>query len=205
MASIIFSGTVARMFAPGSLLGIVRFHRGGDIAGAVDALLRGGIDLVEVTLDTPGALEAIERAGGAVGAGTVVSGEQVRAAAAAGARFVVSPGFVPEVVATALELGVEPVPGVFTATEVLAARAAGARVLKLFPVSVGGPRYVRALRGPFPEIPFVVTGGVKPEEVGSYFDAGATVVALGSELVGRTAPVSDAELEQITARAAAAR
>jgi 2-dehydro-3-deoxyphosphogluconate aldolase/(4S)-4-hydroxy-2-oxoglutarate aldolase len=200
-----FSGTVARMFAPRSLLGIVRFHSGGDIAGVVDALLRGGIDLVEVTLDTPGALEAIEGAGGTVGAGTVVTGEQVRAAAAAGARFVVSPGFVPEVVETALELGIEPVPGVYTATEVLAARAAGARVLKLFPVSIGGPGYVRALRGPFPEIPFVATGGVKPDEVGLYFDAGATVVALGSQVVGRTAPTSDAELEQITARAAAAR
>jgi 2-dehydro-3-deoxyphosphogluconate aldolase/(4S)-4-hydroxy-2-oxoglutarate aldolase len=205
LACIIVSGTVARMFASRSLLGIVRFHGGGDVAGAVGALLRGGIDLVEVTLDTPGALEVIESAGGTVGAGTVVSAEQVRAAAAAGARFVVSPGFVPEVVATALELGIEPVPGVFTATEILAARAAGARVLKLFPVSVGGPRYVRAMRGPFPDVPFVVTGGVKPEEIGSYFDAGATVVALGSELVGRIAPASDAELEQIVARAEAAR
>ena len=193
------------MFESHSLLGIVRFHAGGDVSGAVDALVRGGIDLVEVTLDTPGALEAIERAGGAVGAGTVVTAEQVRSAAAAGARFVVSPGFVPEVVETALDLGVEPVPGVFTATEILAAQAAGAGVLKLFPVSVGGPRYVRALRGPFPEVPFVVTGGVKPEDVGSYFEAGATVVALGSELVGRAAPTSDAELDTIAARAAAAR
>jgi 2-dehydro-3-deoxyphosphogluconate aldolase/(4S)-4-hydroxy-2-oxoglutarate aldolase len=199
------NSTVALVFESRSLLGIVRFHEGGDVSGAVDALVRGGIELVEVTLDTPGALEAIERAGGAVGAGTVVTAEQVRAAAAAGARFVVSPGFVPEVVETALDLGVEPVPGVFTATEILAAQAAGARVLKLFPVSVGGPRYVRALRGPFPEVPFVVTGGVKPEDVGSYFEAGATVVALGSELVGRTAPTTDAELEQIVARAAAAR
>lgn len=192
------------MFAPRSLLGIVRFREGGDVSGTVEALLQGGIEHVEVTLDTPGALEAIERAAaGTIGAGTVVSAEQVRAAAAAGARFVVSPGFVPDVVATALDLGVEPVPGVYTPTEILAATAAGARVLKLFPVSAGGPAYVRALRGPFPELPFVVTGGVAPADVDLYFDAGATVVALGSELVGRSAPASDAELERIAARAAA--
>lgn len=187
------------------LLGIVRFHDGGDVSGAVDALLRGGIDLVEVTLDTPGALDAIERAGGRVGAGTVVTGEQVRAAANAGAPFVVSPGTVPEVVETALELGVEPVPGTFTATEILTALRLGARVVKLFPVGVGGPRYVRALRGPFPETPFVVTGGVKPDDAGAYFDAGATVVGLGSELAGRSAPASGAELAGIEARAAACR
>lgn len=196
------------MFESRSLLGIIRFHGGGDVAGTVEALLRGGIDLVEVTIDTPGALEAVERAAGdgaAIGVGTVTTADQVRAAAAAGARFVVSPGFVAEMVETALELGVEPVPGVFTPTEILAARAAGARVLKLFPASHGGPLYVRSLRGPFPDVPLVVTGGVRPEEVGEYFDAGATVVALGSELVGRSAPTSDAELAQIAARTAAAR
>ena len=205
MACIIVSGTVARMFAPRSLLGIVRFHRGGDVAGAVGALLRGGIDLVEVTLDTPGALEVIEGSGGTVGAGTVVSAEQVRAAAAAGARFVVSPGFVPEVVATALELGIEQRARRLHGDGNPRRTRGGRAWLKLFPVSVGGPRYVRAMRGPFPDTPFVVTGGVKPEEIGSYFDAGATVVALGSELVGRIAPTSDAELEQIVARAEAAR
>jgi 2-dehydro-3-deoxyphosphogluconate aldolase/(4S)-4-hydroxy-2-oxoglutarate aldolase len=196
------------MFESRSLLGIIRFHGGGDVSGTVEALLLGGIDLVEVTIDTPGALEAVERAAGSgvpIGVGTVTTPDQVRAAAAAGARFVVSPGLVTEMVETALDLGVEPVPGVFTATEILAAQAAGARVLKLFPASHGGPRYVRSLRGPFPDVPFVVTGGVRPDETTDYFDAGATVVALGSELVGRSAPASDADLALITARTAAAR
>ena len=120
-----------------------------------------------------------------MGVGTVVDSEQVRAAAAAGARFVVSPGLVPEVIETALTLGLEPVPGVFTATEILAATAAGARVMKLFPASCGGPSYLRALRGPFPTIPIIPTGGVRIDEVQAYLDAGATVIALGSELVGR--------------------
>lgn len=191
----------------GSLIGIVRFHEGGDVSGAMAALVRGGIEQVEVTIDTPGALAAVADAAGegrTVGVGTVVDSEQVRAAAAAGARFVVSPGFVPEVIETALTLGLEPVPGVFTATEILAATAAGARVMKLFPASCGGPSYLRALRGPFPTIAIIPTGGVRIEEVQAYLDAGATVVALGSELVGRVAPRSDTELEWIAAQAARA-
>ena len=197
----------ANVLEAGSLIGIVRFHEGGDVSGALEALVRGGIEQVEVTIDTPGALAAVADAAGdgrPVGVGTVVDSEQVRAAAAAGARFVVSPGLVPEVVETALALGLEPVPGVFTATEILAATAAGARVMKLFPASCGGPSYLRALRGPFPTIWIIPTGGVRIEEVRAYLDAGATVIALGSELVGRTAPASAAELERITALAARA-
>ena len=109
-----------------------------------------------------------------------------------------------EVIETALDLGLEPVPGVFTATEILAATAAGARMMKLFPASCGGPSYLRALRGPFPTIPIIPTGGVRIEEVQAYLDAGATVIALGSELVGRTAPQSDTDLEWIAAQAARA-
>src|SRR5437867_3939976 len=100
------------------LLGIVRFHEGGDVAGAFDALVRGGIELLEVTIDTPGALAVVERAAGdgrTVGVGTVVSAAQVEESAAAGARFVVSPGLLPEVIDTAHRLGLEPMPGVFTA------------------------------------------------------------------------------------------
>jgi 2-dehydro-3-deoxyphosphogluconate aldolase/(4S)-4-hydroxy-2-oxoglutarate aldolase len=189
------------------LLGIVRFHDGGDVAGAIDALVRGGIELVEVTFDTPGALAAVERAaaeGRTVGVGTVISAEQVRACAEAGARFVVSPGLLAEVIDAAHGVGLEPIPGVFTATEILAASAAGARVMKLFPASCGGPQYLRALRGPFPATPLVPTGGVRLDEIGAYFDAGAKVVALGSDLVGRSAPRTDTELEWIAAQAARA-
>jgi 2-dehydro-3-deoxyphosphogluconate aldolase/(4S)-4-hydroxy-2-oxoglutarate aldolase len=191
----------------GSLIGIVRFHEGGDVAGTMAALVRGGIEQVEVTIDTPGALAAIADAAGegrTVGVGTVVDSEQVRTAAAAGASFVVSPGLVPEVIETALTLGLEPVPGVFTATEILAATAAGARVMKLFPASCGGPSYLRALRGPFPTIAIIPTGGVRIDEVQAYLDAGATAIALGSELVGRVAPRSDTDLEWISAQAARA-
>jgi 2-dehydro-3-deoxyphosphogluconate aldolase / (4S)-4-hydroxy-2-oxoglutarate aldolase len=197
----------ANVLGPGSLIGIVRFHEGGDVVGAMAALVRGGIEQVEVTIDTPGALEAVAVAAGegrTVGVGTIVDSEQVRAAAAAGARFVVSPGLVPEVIETALTLGLEPMPGVFTATEILTAAATGARVMKLFPASSGGPSYLRALRGPFPTIAIIPTGGVRIEEVQAYLQAGATAIALGSDLVGRVAPQSDADLDWIAAQAARA-
>ena len=175
--------------------------------GAIEALVAGGVDRLEVTADTPGAFAAVEhaaRSGHIVGVGTVVSSEQVRAAAAVGARFVVSPGLVPEVIEVARELGLEPMPGVFTATEILAATAAGAQVLKLFPASCGGPSYLRALRGPFPGTALVATGGVRVDEIDDYLRAGATAVALGSELVGRAGPRSDEDLEQIATNAARA-
>jgi 2-dehydro-3-deoxyphosphogluconate aldolase / (4S)-4-hydroxy-2-oxoglutarate aldolase len=189
------------------LIGIVRFHDGGDVSGAVDALARGGIELLEITIDTPGALAAVELAAGngrTVGVGTIVSGAQVDECAAAGARFVVSPGLSVEVIERAHELGLEPIPGIFTATELLAAEAAGARIMKLFPASCGGPGYLRALRGPFPTAALVPTGGVRIDEIRSYLDAGATVVALGGELVGRSAPRTDSDLEWIASQAARA-
>lgn len=189
------------------LIGIVRFHEGGDVSGAVDALARGGIELLEITIDTPGAFDAVERAardGHTVGVGTVVSADQVDACAAAGARFVVSPGLSVDVIHRARDLDLEPIPGVFTATEILAATAAGAHVMKLFPASPGGPAYLRALRGPFPTAALVPTGGVRIDQIRAYLDAGATVVALGSELVGRSAPRTDSELDWIAEQAARA-
>lgn len=197
----------ATVLGSSPLLGIVRFHEGGDISGAVDALARGGIELLEVTMDTPGALEAVERAAGrglTVGVGTVVSPAQVRDAATAGAQFVVSPGLLSDVIEAAREVELEPVPGVFTATEILAAIAAGARVMKLFPASCGGPSYLRALRAPFPETALVPTGGIRIDEIRAYLDAGASAIALGGELVGRDAPRSTADLDRIAAQAARA-
>lgn len=195
------------VLGPGRLIGIIRFHQGGDVSGAVDALARGGIELLEITIDTPGALEAVERAaadGRTVGVGTVVSAEQVDRCAEAGARFVVSPGFSAEVVERALERGLEPIPGTLTATEIMTATAAGARVVKLFPATPAGTRYLRALRGPFPNVAFVPTGGIGLDEISDYLGAGAAAVALGGELVGRAAPRTDADLDAIAERAARA-
>jgi 2-dehydro-3-deoxyphosphogluconate aldolase/(4S)-4-hydroxy-2-oxoglutarate aldolase len=186
------------------LIAIVRFHEGGDLRGTVAALTGGGVEVLEITIDTPGALTAVAEAaeaGHTVGVGTVLTAEEVRASADAGARFVVSPGLITEVIEAAHERGVEPMPGVFTPTELIRAIAAGGRILKVFPASCGGPGFLRALRGPFPDVPLVPTGGVRIDEIPGYLEAGATAVAVGSELVGRSAPTSDRELEWIAAQA----
>jgi 2-dehydro-3-deoxyphosphogluconate aldolase/(4S)-4-hydroxy-2-oxoglutarate aldolase len=198
---------VAGWDASARLLGIVRFRDAGDIEGALGALVRGGIELVEVTLDTPGALEAVDRgrrSGWAIGVGTVLEADHVDRSVDAGATFVVSPGIVPEVIERARTLGVDVVPGVFTPTEVIRARAMGVTAVKLFPASAGGPGYVRALRGPFADVPLVPTGGIAIGHVGAYLAAGATCVGLGGALVGEEPPRDDEEVDAIAQRAATA-
>lgn len=199
--------TVNEALADRRVLAILRYRDGGDIPGALGALAAGGVTIAEVTVHTPGWQEAVAAAAGAgvlAGAGTVTSPAEVADAHAAGARFVVSPGFVPGVVRAALDLGVEPLPGVATATEILAARDAGVRLFKLFPAGALGLDYLRQLRGPFPGTAFVPTGGVGIDTIGDWLAAGAFAVALGSELAGRAAPRSDAERAELTRRAEAA-
>jgi 2-dehydro-3-deoxyphosphogluconate aldolase/(4S)-4-hydroxy-2-oxoglutarate aldolase len=186
------------------VLAIVRFHAPADLDATFAAVMAGGIELLEVTLDTPGALDAIERAaarGTAIGAGTVVTGEQVRACADLGARFVVSPGLDREVVEVALDRSIVPIPGVWTPTEILAARALGLDTMKLFPASVGGPSHLRTVRAPFPSVGFVPTGGIGVEDVAAYLGAGALSVGLGGSLIGAQPPGSAEDLEAISSRA----
>jgi 2-dehydro-3-deoxyphosphogluconate aldolase / (4S)-4-hydroxy-2-oxoglutarate aldolase len=193
--------------ASARLLGIVRYRDAGDVDGALGAMVRAGIRLLEVTLDTPSALEAVERgrrSGWSIGVGTVLEPEQVDRSADAGAAFVVSPGIVPPVIERALELGVDVVPGAFTPTEVMRAHAMGVAAVKLFPASLGGPGYVRALRGPLALVALVPTGGIAVGEVAAYLSAGATCVGLGGALAGETPPSTEADLDAIGERAAAA-
>jgi 2-dehydro-3-deoxyphosphogluconate aldolase / (4S)-4-hydroxy-2-oxoglutarate aldolase len=189
----------------GPVLGIIRYRVPGDLRAVIDALRAGGVPLVEITIDTPGALQAIARAasdGLTVGAGTVTTPEEVRAAVDAGAGFLVSPAFVPEMVASALAAGVEPIPGVLSPSELLAARRVGAEAVKVFPAGpAGGPALVRALRGPFPDVPLLPTGGIGPQDVKAFLDAGATCVGLGATLVGSEPPSADG-LDAIRSRAA---
>jgi 2-dehydro-3-deoxyphosphogluconate aldolase/(4S)-4-hydroxy-2-oxoglutarate aldolase len=189
------------------VLAIVRYRVASDLASVLGALREGGITQLEITLDTPGALEVVGReraAGRAVGVGTVVGADQVRAAVAAGAAFVVGPAVMPAMIAAAVEADIDAIPGAFTPTEILRARDLGAAAVKLFPAPVGGPAYVRALRGPIPDVPFVPTGGVVVDDVRAYLDAGATCVGLGADLVGREPPRDGAEIELIAERAAKA-
>lgn len=157
---------------------------------AVEAIEAGGIPVVEITMTVPNAISTIRevraRSGERVlvGAGTVSNTEQARACLDAGAQFLVSPGLSVSVLELARTLGVLAIPGALTPTEVMAASEAGARAIKIFPCgSVGGPKYIKALRGPFPDLRFIPTGGVSPANAAEFFAAGAFAVGMGSDLV----------------------
>lgn len=117
-----------------------------------------------------------------VGAGTVTTPEHVEKAVVAGAAFLVSPGCDPDLVPTMLDTGLAVLPGVLTPSEVMLAGRLGVGTVKLFPGSLGGPAYLKALRGPFPEVGFVPTGGVSVENVADWFAAGAVAVGVGGAL-----------------------
>lgn len=195
---------VLDILATHRLLAILRYPDGGDIAGALRSLQQGGVAVAEVTVTSPGWAAAVEEAaasGMCVGAGTVLTAEDVAGAAAAGARFVVTPGFDPDIVRHCLGRGLVPVPGVLTPSEVMQAQQAGAEIFKLFPAGPMGTAYLAALRGPFPALSFVPTGGIALGDVGDWLGAGARAVALGSDLAGRSAPASDDECAALVSRA----
>ena len=182
--------------------GIVAIVRGDFPAQKVveigDALLAAPVLVMEVTLNTRGALELIgmlrARFGEnmVIGAGTVRTAQQFDAAAAAGAQFTVAPGSNSEVIAQAGTADILHIPGVFSATEADRARADGARLLKLFPADIGGPAYLKALRAPLDDIEFVPTGGIGPENAAAWANAGAAAIGAGSSLVtGPNQPMAD--------------
>ena len=155
-------------------------------AAAMDAAIRGGMRIVELTLTTPGALRIIStlaaRPDLRVGAGTVLLPSQARAAVEAGARFLVSPVMDPEIIAVARELGVPVLPGVHTPTEMLAAHRAGAPLLKLFPAPAGGPVWLRSVLAPLPFLRVVPTNGVDLDSAAAWLQAGAFAVGLTTAL-----------------------
>ena len=155
---------------------------------AVDALVAGGVTAIEITYSTPDAEDALaqvaDRYGDAVllGAGTLTRPEQAARAVAAGAQFLVSPGTEAGLAGAMRATGALVMLGALTPTEVMAASALGADVVKVFPASLGGVGYLRALRGPFPDIPLMPTGGVTSDNLGDWLAAGAVAVGVGSEL-----------------------
>ncbi|WP_351227146.1 bifunctional 4-hydroxy-2-oxoglutarate aldolase/2-dehydro-3-deoxy-phosphogluconate aldolase [Streptomyces sp. NPDC002133] len=184
------------------LLAALRAHRllaivrGTDPVAALTTVLtlaEEGVTLVEVSLTGRDALDVIAQARAALGpdtplgAGTVLTADDARAAHKAGAAFLVTPA-VSDGIATGRELGLPVLAGVMTPTDVLQARRLGAEALKLFPAgSAGGPGYLRDLRGPFPDLPFVPVGGVDARAAADYLRAGATAVGVGSPLIGDAA------------------
>jgi 2-dehydro-3-deoxyphosphogluconate aldolase/(4S)-4-hydroxy-2-oxoglutarate aldolase len=186
------------------VVAVIRAERIADPVELAEAVAAAGIRCVEFTVTTPGALEAIAAASDSraiVGAGTVVDERQAREAMAAGARFVVSPACVPELVEACREDGIPVFLGGLTPTEIHTAWAAGATAVKLFPAG-DGPRYLQQLRGPFPDIAFVPSGGINEQNAREYLDAGAVAVYAGSSLAP-SALVAAGDHEEIARRARA--
>ena len=169
---------------------VVRAASGEEALAVVDVIRAGGIDVIELTMTVPGAVEVIRelarRCGDDVllGAGTVLDAETARACMLAGARFVVSPIVDAATITCCRTYGIPVAPGALTPTEVVQAWKAGADVVKIFPCSaVGGASYIRALKAPLPQIPLMPTGGVSLATVGDFIQAGSIAVGAGADLV----------------------
>jgi 2-dehydro-3-deoxyphosphogluconate aldolase / (4S)-4-hydroxy-2-oxoglutarate aldolase len=172
---------------------VVRANSPGEAAFAAQAVSQGGIPIVEITMTVPGAIGLISELVRytpevLVGAGTVLDAETARLCLDAGAQFLVSPGFDMETVKLAAKEDVVIMAGALTPTELMAACRAGADFVKIFPCAqVGGAAYIKALKGPFPQVPLVPTGGVNLETAANFIAAGAAALGVGGELIDRDA------------------
>lgn len=177
----------------GGIVAIIRATSGEQLVNVARALHEGGIDVIEVTFTVPNVLEilaAVRKDLGKkilLGAGTVLDPETCRAALLAGAEFIVSPSLNLEVIKLCKRYGKLVMPGAFTPTEIVTAWEAGADIVKLFPADCVGPNYLKALRGPLPQVRILPTGGVDLKTLPDFFKAGACAVGLGGQLVEKSA------------------
>ena len=169
-----------------------------------DAAIGGGFRAIEITFSFAGAAEAIEKLAQnrdfLIGAGTILTREQVHEAIGAGARFLVSPCVLPDVIDAARELQVAMIPGAFTPTEIYLAHSLGADIVKIFPAVKFGPEYLKAVRGPLSNIPIIPTSGVDASNVGDWFRAGAVAVGAVSSVFD-PALIQSGEWNELTNRA----
>ena len=169
---------------------VIRTSSAESAVQAVDAIYNGGVRAAEITMTVPGAIRALEKVADRfgdrimLGAGTVLDPETARICMLAGAQFFVTPALRISTIEMAKRYSKVICPGALTPTEVLTAWEAGADVVKVFPCgNVGGAKYIKALKGPFPQIEMIPTGGVNLENTGDFLKAGACAVAVGGELV----------------------
>jgi len=171
---------------------------------AVEAIYAGGISILEVTMTVPDAISVIRsvaRQYGTdvlIGAGTVTTAQQAEECIDAGAEFIVSPGLSVPVLMAARAHGKLAIPGALTPTELMSAQANGARVIKIFPCgNLGGPKYLRSLKAPFPDAALIPTGGVNAANAGEFIAAGAFALGVGADLVNAAA-LRNGDLAKIT-------
>lgn len=188
------------------IVAIIRGAQPADILHIAHALCEGGVKLLEVTLNSPDALSSISKiatrmnAEVFVGAGTVLDAEMARAAIDSGAQFIISPSLDLETIYATKQAGAISIPGAFTATEIFSAYKNGGDIIKVFPASIG-PAYFKDLRGPFPHIPLMPTGGVNLSNIQEFQKAGAVAFGIGGGLVDTSLKMSDQYLNALTEKA----
>jgi 2-dehydro-3-deoxyphosphogluconate aldolase/(4S)-4-hydroxy-2-oxoglutarate aldolase len=186
MSSKLFRSRIERL-ADATIVAILRMHQGAHAVEGVGAAVRGGFEAIEVTMNTPGATDALSEVAGRtdaiLGAGTVLAPDQVKEAYDAGAEFIVTPVAALEVIEAAHGLSLPVVLGAATPTEIFTAHRAGADWVKVFPAeSLGGPDYITNVLGPLDDIPLWVSGGITPENYLGYLDAGVELVGFGGSV-----------------------
>ena len=206
-----FSVTISRAeitqrIVTAGAVAILRLKSSRRVLPVAEAMLRGGVTVLEVTLTTPGALAATERLASQlspavlVGVGSVLNANDVAQAADSGARYIVSPIATPEIIESAHKRGLPVMPGAFTPTEMQRAQALGADLIKVFPAEFWGPKYLKAILAPMPQLRLCPAGGVTPENAGAWIQAGALAVGVGSALID-SAAVEACKFEELTRRA----
>jgi 2-dehydro-3-deoxyphosphogluconate aldolase/(4S)-4-hydroxy-2-oxoglutarate aldolase len=195
---------VIRRIGEIGIVPVVRAATVEDATRAVEAICAGGIPILEITMTVPNALSVIRHvvrehgSAALIGAGTVITGEQADQCIRAGAEFLVSPGLSTHVLAVAQACAKLAIPGALTPTELMHAQDHGAKLIKIFPCgNVGGAKYLRSLRAPFPHASLIPTGGVNAANAADYVAAGAFALGVGGDLVDPTA-LRAGNLEKIT-------
>jgi 2-dehydro-3-deoxyphosphogluconate aldolase / (4S)-4-hydroxy-2-oxoglutarate aldolase len=189
------------------LIAIVRGARPEDTLKIVQSLYEGGIRIVEITMNSPKALSAIEMVADefgskmAVGAGTVLDSETARSALLAGAQFILSPTLNAETIKLTKRYGAVSIPAAFTPTEILTAYELGGDIIKVFPATTLGPQFIKDIHGPLPQIPLLPTGGVGLHNIKEYLEAGAAGLGIGSSLVNTKQEVTEQYLVDLTEKA----
>ena len=199
-------GAVTALVEQLGVVAVIRMKDPAKLRAVVDAMAAGGVRALEVTMTVPRAVDMIRELaptlpdGFLLGAGTVIDAATARAVIEAGASFVVSPVFRPDVIAACHARDVPAMPGCFSPTEILAAHECGADIIKVFPATTLGPQFIKDVRAPLPHVKLMPTGGVTLENAGDWIRAGAVAVGLGSALMDASA-IADGRFEVITANA----
>ena len=186
------------------IVAIIRGADPADVLRIADALQLGGVNILEVTLNSPNALQVINALTGKmknmlIGAGTVLSAADAQASIEAGATFIISPNVNVETIVATKKLGIVSIPGAYTATEVVTAHSSGGDIIKIFPAT--NAEYIKVLRGPLSHIPMMPTGGITPENISEFKKAGALAFGIGTSLVDAKHKITSEYLNQVTEHA----